>query len=128
MSDTLKSESASELIDAKIAELSDWRGETLARVRDLIKQAEPDVVEDVKWRKPSNPSGVPVWSLEGIICTGETYKDKVKLTLPRALRSRIQPESSTPALTPARGAPSTSSRETRSTRVRSRVWSVPQPR
>ena len=59
---------------------SDWRGETLARVRAVIERAEPDVVEEVKWRKPSSPAGVPVWSLDGIICTGETYKDKVKLT------------------------------------------------
>ena len=58
----------------------DWRSETLARVRALIKQADPDAVEEVKWRKPSNPAGVPVWSHDGIICTGETYKDKVKLT------------------------------------------------
>jgi hypothetical protein len=59
----------------------DWRGEMLARVRALIKQADPDVVEEVKWRKPSNNmTGVPVWSHSGIICTGETYKDKVKLT------------------------------------------------
>ena len=72
--------SPSELIDAKIAELADWRGELLADLRGMIKEAEPDVVEEVKWRKPSNPSGVPVWSCEGIICTGETYKDKVKLT------------------------------------------------
>lgn len=71
---------ASELIDARIAELGDWRGQTLARVRALIHEAEPDVVETVKWRKPSNPAGVPVWELDGIICTGETYKDKVKIT------------------------------------------------
>ncbi|HKY88289.1 MAG TPA: DUF1801 domain-containing protein [Pseudorhodoplanes sp.] len=58
----------------------DWRSETLARVRALIKQAAPDAIEEVKWRKPSNPAGVPVWSHDGIICTGETYKDKVKLT------------------------------------------------
>ncbi|MBS3647657.1 DUF1801 domain-containing protein [Pseudaminobacter sp. 19-2017] len=70
----------SQLIDAKIAGLSDWRGEMLARIRALIKQADPDVVEEVKWRKPSNMLGVPVWEHEGIICTGETYKDKVKLT------------------------------------------------
>jgi len=68
------------LIDAKIEALGDWRGATLRRVRILIKQADPDVIEEVKWRKPSNPSGVPVWSHGGIICTGETYKDKVKLT------------------------------------------------
>jgi hypothetical protein len=72
--------SPSRLIDAKIKKLGDWRGETLARVRKLIKQADPDVVETVKWRKPSNPLGVPVWEHAGIICTGETYKDKVKLT------------------------------------------------
>ncbi len=59
----------------------DWRGETLARVRALIKEADPDMVEEVKWRKPSNAMrGVPVWSHDGIVCTGETYQDKVKLT------------------------------------------------
>jgi hypothetical protein len=73
--------SPSELIDARIAALGDWRGETLARVRKLIKQADPDVVEEVKWRKPSNAMlGVPVWEHDGIICTGETYKTYVKLT------------------------------------------------
>ena len=72
-------ESPSELIDAKIEELGDWRGETLARVRALIKQADPDVVEEWKWRKATNP-GVPVWSHQGGICTGETYKNVVKLT------------------------------------------------
>jgi hypothetical protein len=74
-------ESPSELIDAQIKELGDWRGTTLSRMRTLIKQADPEVVEDVKWRKPSNSMlGVPVWSHDGIICTGETYRDKVKLT------------------------------------------------
>ncbi len=74
-------ETPSAEIDATIASYGDWRGETLARVRELIKRAEPDVVEEVKWRKPSNDmAGVPVWSRDGIICTGETYKDKVKLT------------------------------------------------
>lgn len=58
----------------------DWRVKILARVRALINKTDPDVVEEVKWRKPSNPAGVPVWSHDGIICTGETYKDKVKLT------------------------------------------------
>lgn len=67
-------------IDAKLAELPDWRGRTLARMRALIRDGDPDVVEEVKWRKPSNPSGVPTWSHGGILCTGETYKDKVKLT------------------------------------------------
>ena len=67
-------------IDAKIAELGDWRGETLSRLRKLIQEADPAVTEAIKWRKPSNPSGIPVWEHDGIICTGETYKDKVKLT------------------------------------------------
>jgi hypothetical protein len=62
------------------SEVNDWRADVLARVRKLIQQADPEVVEDVKWRKPSNPAGVPVWSHNGMICTGETYKDKVKLT------------------------------------------------
>jgi hypothetical protein len=72
-------ESPSQLIDAKIEELGDWRGKTLSTLRALIKQADPEVVEEWKWRKPSNP-GVPVWSHEGMICTGETYKSVVKLT------------------------------------------------
>jgi hypothetical protein len=59
---------------------TDWRTETLERVRKLISEADPDAVEEVKWRKPSNPAGVPVWSHGGMICTGETYRDKVKLT------------------------------------------------
>jgi hypothetical protein len=75
-----ESETPSELIDAKIEELDDWRGEMLSRIRGLAKQATPEVVEEIKWRKPSNPFGVPAWSRDGIIFTGETYKDKVKLT------------------------------------------------
>ena len=74
-----KGESPSQLIDAKIEDLGDWRGKTLSRIRALIKQADPEVVEEWKWRKPSNP-GVPVWSHQGPICTGETYKSVVKLT------------------------------------------------
>ena len=74
-----KAESPSELIDARIEELADWRGKTLARVRGLIKPADPEVVEEWKWRKATNP-GVPVWSHHGPICTGETYKSVVKLT------------------------------------------------
>jgi len=73
-------ESASALIDAKIEGMGDWRGAALARTRRLIREADPQVVEEVKWRKPSNPGGVPTWSHSGIICTGETYRDKVKLT------------------------------------------------
>ncbi|MGH6788084.1 MAG: DUF1801 domain-containing protein [Pseudolabrys sp.] len=72
--------SPSRLIDARVKKLNDWRGEALARLRKLIRQADPDVVEEVKWRKPSNPLGVPVWEHDGIICTGETYKAAVKLT------------------------------------------------
>jgi hypothetical protein len=80
MSPEPESETPSELIDAKIKELGDWRGETLSRVRGLTKQAVPEVLEEIKWRKASNPLGVPVWSHEGIMLTGETYEDKVKLT------------------------------------------------
>ena len=72
-------ESPADQIDAKIEGLDDWRGTMLARLRALIKQADPDVVEEWKWKKPSNP-GVPVWSHQGMICTGETYKSVVKLT------------------------------------------------
>lgn len=75
--------SAAEEIDGYIADLGDWRGDRLADVRRLIHEAEPDVLEEVKWKKPSSPMGVPVWSHGGIICTGETYKDKVKLTFHR---------------------------------------------
>ena len=67
-------------IDAKIASLGDWRGETLARMRALIREAEPDVVETMKYKKPSNPAGVPFWEHGGILCAGEPFKDKVKLT------------------------------------------------
>src|SRR5438132_9369904 len=70
---------ASDLISKRIAELGDWRGETLSRMRKLIKEADPNVVEEWKWVKPTNP-GTPVWSHDGIICTGESYKSIVKLT------------------------------------------------
>jgi hypothetical protein len=76
---TTKGESPSRLIDARIEEQDDWRGKTLSHVRALIKQADPEVVEEWKWRKESSP-GVPVWSHNGGICTGETYKSVVKLT------------------------------------------------
>ncbi len=71
---------ASEFIRKRIEELGDWRGERLAEVRRLIHEADTDVVEEQKWRKPTNPDGVPVWSHDGIICTGETYRDNVRLT------------------------------------------------
>ena len=73
----------SQKIDAQIAELGDWRGAVLARVRAAIRGADPAVVEEVKWQKPSNPAGVPVWEHAGILCTGETYKNYVKLTVAR---------------------------------------------
>jgi len=79
VSDSNEGQSASERIDQRIAELGDWRGETLSSMRKLIKEADPDVVEEVKWVKPTNP-GTPTWSHDGIICTGETYKSVVKLT------------------------------------------------
>ena len=63
--------------------MTDWRSEKLDRIRELIREADPDSVEEVKWRKPSNPDGVPTWSHDGMLCTGETYKDKVKLTFAR---------------------------------------------
>jgi len=72
--------SPAKAIDAKIKALGDWRGETLAHIRTLIRAADPEIAEEVKWRKPSNPMGVPVWEHAGIVCTGETYKDKIKLT------------------------------------------------
>ena len=75
----MKDESPSQQIDARIKELGDWRGKTLSRVRALIKEADPEVVEEWKWKKATNP-GVPVWSHQGPICTGETYKSAVKLT------------------------------------------------
>ena len=75
-------ESASALIDEKIKELGDWRGKTLAKVREIIHAADPEIVEEWKWVKPTNP-GTPVWSCGGIVCTGETYKNHVKMTFAR---------------------------------------------
>jgi hypothetical protein len=75
----MNSTTASEQIDQRIAELGDWRGETLAALRGLIKEADPDVVEEWKWAKASSP-GTPVWSHDGLICTGESYRSVVKLT------------------------------------------------
>jgi hypothetical protein len=74
-----KEKSASELISERISELGDWRGKTLLRVRELIKEADPEIVEEWKWVKPTNP-GTPVWSHNGLVCTGETYNNAVKLT------------------------------------------------
>lgn len=72
--------SPSEAIDGMLADLADWRGAALSRLRTLIKQADPDVLEELKWKKPTNPTGVPVWSDDGTICTGEVYQEHVKLT------------------------------------------------
>lgn len=78
------SKSTSEEIDEMIEDLGDWRGEQLSRLRNLIREADPEVIEEIKWRKPSNSMlGVPTWSHDGIICTGETYENKVKLTFAR---------------------------------------------
>ena len=79
MKKPVRVESASALIDEKIKEFGDWRGKTLAKVREIIREADPDIVEDWKWVKPTNP-GTPVWSHGGIVCTGETYKNVVKMT------------------------------------------------
>jgi hypothetical protein len=68
------------LISKRTKEPSDWRERTLARVRHVIKEADPEIVEEFKWKKPSNPEGIPVWSHDGIVCTGETYKNHIKMT------------------------------------------------
>lgn len=83
MTKTMAKSDAGGQIDAKIASLGDWRGETLSRMRKLILESDPDIIEEVKWKKPSNPAGVPTWSHGGVLCTGETYRDKVKLTFAR---------------------------------------------
>src|SRR5271170_1315152 len=107
---------ASKLIDARILELSDWRGKTLSKVRGIIKEADPDVVEEWKWVKPTNP-GTPVWSHNGDICTGESYKSVVKLTFFKGASLSDPSVYSTPALTGRSGAPSTSEKMTRLTKV-----------
>ncbi len=80
-------ESASVAIDRKIKELGDWRGETLARVREIVREADPEIVEEWKWAKATSP-GVPVWSHDGIVCTGETYKNVVKMTFAKGASLR----------------------------------------
>ena len=106
-------ESPSRLIDARIKELDDWRGKTLSRVRTLIQQAVPEVVEEWKW-------SVPVWSHAGLICTGETYKRVVKLTFSKGARSRTLRDCSIPASKARSGARSISMRVMKSTKRRSR--------
>ena len=82
-SHSLEDPSSSQQIDAKIESLGDWRGKTLSQLRALIKQADARIVEEVKWKKPSNPTGVPVWSYEGIVCIGDALKNAVRLTFPK---------------------------------------------
>jgi hypothetical protein len=82
-SPTWEDRSSSEQIDIIVEGLADWRGKTLSQLRALIKKAEPGLVEEVKWKKPSNPKGVPVWSHDGIICIGDALKNAVRLTFPR---------------------------------------------
>jgi hypothetical protein len=83
-----KGKSASQQIDAIIKEPGDWRGKKLSKLRALIKKADPVVVEEVKWKKPSNPMGVPVWSHDGIICIGNTLKNAVRLTFPKGAQMK----------------------------------------
>ena len=116
--DEAGSESPSRLIDAKIAAVGGWRGERLAWARAVIRAADPEVVETVKWRKPTNPSGVPVWEHAGIICTGETYKSVVKLTFARAPPWTTHQACSIRASTATPDGPSTSMRARRSMRRR----------
>jgi len=73
----------SKAVDAKIQALTDWRGKTLTRLRAIINKADPEIVEEMKWKKPTNPSGVPVWSHDGIVCIGEPLKSAVRLTFPK---------------------------------------------
>jgi hypothetical protein len=81
-------ESASQEIDAIIKKSGDWRGETLSRLREIVLGAGPALVEEVKWKKPSKPEGVPVWSLDGIVCMGETLKNAVRLTFPKGAQMK----------------------------------------
>jgi hypothetical protein len=106
---TQEGESASERISKRIAQLDDWRGETLGRIRALIKQADPDIIEEWKWM------GTPVWSHDGIVCTGESYKKVVKMTFAKAPLWRTLLASSTPASMGTCDGPSTSRRARRST-------------
>ena len=112
-------QSASELISKRIAELGDWRAETLSRMRTLIKEADPDVVEELKWVKPTNP-GTPTWSDDGIICTGEPYKSVVKLTFAKGASRRIRRVFSIRVSTETHAARSTSTKEKKLTSPRSR--------
>lgn len=89
---SVKTPSSSQQIDAKIKALGDWRGKMLSRLRALIKQADAGILEEVKWKKPSNPSGVPVWSHDGIVCIGEALKSAVRLTFPHGASVKVSRE------------------------------------
>lgn len=80
---TTSENTASQEIDAIIESFPDWRGEMLAKIRSLIKEADPEIVEEVKWKKPSNPAGIPVWSHNGNVCLGETYKKHLRISFPK---------------------------------------------
>src|SRR5438067_13823440 len=88
MKEKVAVESASAIIDARIRELGDWRGKTLAKVRAIVRQADPEIVEEWKWVKPKSP-GTPVWSHGGIVCTGETYKNVVKMTFAKGAALKV---------------------------------------
>ena len=118
-SDASQGQSASGLISKRIAELGDWRGETLGRMRTLIKKADPDVVEEWKWVKPTKP-GTPVWSHGGIICTGESYKNVVKLTFAKGASLKDPAVSSIRVSTETCAARSTSTKVKKLTSPRSR--------
>lgn len=109
---------APEQIDAIISNSPDWRGVTLSRLRGLILGAAPGIVEEVKWKKPSRPEGVPVWSLNGILCTGEMLKGAVRLTFPKGRRYGIKRSSSTLALIVRASVPWTSMKARRCQRPR----------
>ena len=108
-------EPASAFIDQKMKELGDWRGKMLAKVRDIIHQADPDIVEEWKWAKAKSP-GTPVFSHGGIVCTGETYKNVVKLTFAKGAALQDPSCCSTPASRAMSGGPSTSTKATKSMR------------
>src|SRR5215468_119933 len=108
-------ESAAAFIDQKIKELGDWRGNTLAKVRDIVHQADPEILEEWKWAKATNP-GTPVWSHGGIVCTGETYKNVVKMTFARGAALKDPSRLFNSSSTGMSGAPSTSMKAIRSMR------------
>ena len=106
--------SASQQIDDIVRRMAGWRGERLSQLRALIRGADPGVIEEVKWKKPSRPEGVPVWSHDGTVCIGEALKNAVRLTFPKGAQLRIRRASSTRVWTARRFVPSTSTRLTRS--------------